>query len=700
MKKIIFVVLVMLFLCSNITAVYHKIAHFPTDNNPVGGELTGNNLVLVEEDKFSILNITNPSNPEIISQTNLNFLAQEILIQDSIAFIGGAGNICIYNLSDLENPQQLSTVSIYDYCVSLSINDNMLYASCCQDGIYLINISDLQNPSIEAHFEDFLCTTLIEVKWPILFVQLFDSGLAKLLNVENPNNIEVVGEIASLYEEFIINDDVLYINSEPNHINLFDISNPSEPIQLSSCEGVGCPLTLEGNILYTRENGIDAYQINENYELSFLGIYDIWEIVEGFEVLDGIAYEITRWKGLQILDFNDPIEERCVGSSELPIFPVDMNLFENSIYLNYEYNEMAGILDISDYENPVYQQFPNQDDQFDSFTLWNDVLFAKDWFNIYTFDLSNPVEPILLETFEGVSGSNKLITMDDMLIEFDYSIIKTYSIDNSIQITEIDSYNDIGYKTAFEANNGFIYYAIYQEGIKIIDIQNPSNIIHFPIDVFIGGLRIKDNILYVSSENEIILLDIADPYSVELITSIQPHEDSEFIAPVIIEGNDLIIADASWNEISIYDISNSTMPTLTHSYRGNREIRKMLLMEDYLLTGNNRSGFAVITLDGFLNSNENEIVPNFSKVNNYPNPFNPTTTIEFSIRNDSKVDLSIYNIKGQNIKTLLNCNLEKGNHSIIWDGSDNFGKSVSSGVYFYKLKTKDNQSANRMLLLK
>ena len=64
------------------------------------------------------------------------------------------------------------------------------------------------------------------------------------------------------------------------------------------------------------------------------------------------------------------------------------------------------------------------------------------------------------------------------------------------------------------------------------------------------------------------------------------------------------------------------------------------------------------------------------------------------------INLTVYNIKGQNVKTLIDCNLEKGDHSIIWDGTDNAGNSVSSGIYLYKLKSKENQQTNRMLLLK
>ena len=58
------------------------------------------------------------------------------------------------------------------------------------------------------------------------------------------------------------------------------------------------------------------------------------------------------------------------------------------------------------------------------------------------------------------------------------------------------------------------------------------------------------------------------------------------------------------------------------------------------------------------------------ELNNFPNPFNPTTTISFSILEESKVELSIYNIKGQKIKSLLSDQISAGEHSLVWDGTD------------------------------
>ena len=84
---------------------------------------------------------------------------------------------------------------------------------------------------------------------------------------------------------------------------------------------------------------------------------------------------------------------------------------------------------------------------------------------------------------------------------------------------------------------------------------------------------------------------------------------------------------------------------------------------------------------------------------NFPNPFNPTTAISFSIQENSLIDLSIFNIKGQKIKTLSHNEFTKGSHSIIWNGDDDFGNSVSSGVYLYKLLVNDKTEAMKKCLL-
>ncbi len=89
--------------------------------------------------------------------------------------------------------------------------------------------------------------------------------------------------------------------------------------------------------------------------------------------------------------------------------------------------------------------------------------------------------------------------------------------------------------------------------------------------------------------------------------------------------------------------------------------------------------------------------------NNYPNPFNPETYIQFNIPDDESnqsIQLKIYNTKGEIVRTLLNKPLNSGLHTILWNGKDNNNKTVSSGIYFYNLIIGEKNFSKKMIMIK
>jgi hypothetical protein len=85
---------------------------------------------------------------------------------------------------------------------------------------------------------------------------------------------------------------------------------------------------------------------------------------------------------------------------------------------------------------------------------------------------------------------------------------------------------------------------------------------------------------------------------------------------------------------------------------------------------------------------------------NYPNPFNPETTVKYYLPEKAEVTLKIFNITGQEIRTLVNNTLPAGEHWVSWNGINRLGNPVSSGVYLYQLKAGGQTQFRRMLLLK
>ena len=102
---------------------------------------------------------------------------------------------------------------------------------------------------------------------------------------------------------------------------------------------------------------------------------------------------------------------------------------------------------------------------------------------------------------------------------------------------------------------------------------------------------------------------------------------------------------------------------------------------------------------------ENEVIPNTNFIlSNYPNPFNPETTIKFTTEHTENTEIVIYNIKGQKVKTLecinrVNAKTTRSFYSISWDGTDYNNQPVSSGIYFYKLEVNNRKIATKKCLL-
>ena len=90
----------------------------------------------------------------------------------------------------------------------------------------------------------------------------------------------------------------------------------------------------------------------------------------------------------------------------------------------------------------------------------------------------------------------------------------------------------------------------------------------------------------------------------------------------------------------------------------------------------------------------------FTLSQNYPNPFNPSTTISFDLPKESNVEISVFNIKGQKVKTMMNDVLPAGNHSVVWNGKNNNNESVSSGIYFYRITAGDFTDTKKCIILK
>ena len=90
----------------------------------------------------------------------------------------------------------------------------------------------------------------------------------------------------------------------------------------------------------------------------------------------------------------------------------------------------------------------------------------------------------------------------------------------------------------------------------------------------------------------------------------------------------------------------------------------------------------------------------FRSHQNYPNPFNPVTTLRYDLPENSMVNIKVYDMLGREVRTLVNKVQDAGFKSIIWDATNDYGKSISAGIYLYQIQAGDFIQTEKMVLLK
>ena len=214
-----------------------------------------------------------------------------------------------------------------------------------------------------------------------------------------------------------------------------------------------------------------------------------------------------------------------------------------------------------------------------------------------------------------------------------------------------------------QAEYNYYVTAVYSDGESEPSNSELVNIVLAP----------PENLTYQVNGGNVVILEWDTPsgYETRNITGFRVYRDNEMIAEPVVG----FFADLD-------------VPAGLHYYYATT------LYGDYESDSSN-----IIEVE--ITSAGNDLLPMETSLGvNFPNPFNPRTTINFQLSTESEIELSIFNIKGEKVKTLIDGKLSANFHSIEWNGTDEYGKSVSSGIYFYKMKTARFVSTKKMILMK
>jgi len=416
----------------------------------------------------------------------------------------------------------------------------------------------------------------------------------------------------------------------------------------------------------------------------------------------------TEWSGISILENNGEgvftlIDSIFLYSCQTNVYADKFNDDEYPDIIGRHYENDTPYMAILENEQGVFSPYYYPIDlSIDFFTIgdvnsdsYSDVIIANNsyefWGIMYNdglgslslseyYDIGHPGDIVCGKLNED-DRDDIIVRSDSIHIFFSYdSGFETYSIlggGTDIEIADLDNDGDndiVGISNIFGGTGVYIYenignnefvahpslaFGFFSTSLKLIDLNND-----YLSDLVCAG---SDNGFYtIMNEGDLTFLN-------PVFTSIQYYnEGTRRICCADFDDNGYMDV-AMIRHIHISIPANLTI--VFNDGTGNFVLEPQVSVENYELG-----------------------ITNY-KLSNYPNPFNPTTTISFSITEESKIELSVYNIKGQKIKTLLSDQISAGEYSITWNGKDDSGKKVSSGIYLYKLYVNDKTEAVKKCLM-
>ncbi len=280
--------------------------------------------------------------------------------------------------------------------------------------------------------------------------------------------------------------------------------------------------------------------------------------------------------------------------------------------------------------------------------------------------------------------------------EANYDFLKFY-IDN----TETDSWSgEIGWSEVIYpvAAGNHTYKWTYSKDIS----QASGNDCAWLDDIRFPGMGILETALFYTSTSEIVFNNVLPEAVVTANFALRNLGNIAMQGFITTPGEFELSQNGSALPANFaYQIEAGQTATFTLTYAAGTTVTE--IHTNLQITTNDPLHSTVlipVNLNPVANEDNTEIPLVTALQKNYPNPFNPETTIRYSLSNNGPVKIQIYNIKGQLIRNLVNENKKAGYYTVIWNGKDEQGKSVSSGIYFYRMQSSKYSATQKMMLMK
>lgn len=594
--------------------------------------------------------------------------------------------------------------SFHDYV----IDGNWLYLSAYYDGILRYDITDLTVPKFVDSSMTGILVTQLEKKGDYLYALDEYNGILRYdISGESFGDFVDYLYVPLRAKAFSAHDSVVCITLTDNKIYLGDFNQIGSgvidsfdidftPLVTTMTDSLFLFLTNrkmqavnrfnynERNLFDIEYNGL-AGDLFYSDSLLYLTLPDFRNGVTLFDTKNGMDVS----QGLAHAGFNDYAlynNKLFTSSYDLPVEVFDLTDSSEVVFSNYIFGMFDSVSALDIAADSLFVAYPKfrevaiiEDANLDSYFLENSFYTGEDEIEDikYVSGKIRGVNLILLKRLNDIAvhyvndsgevkyGGQWLFADDFQTMVFKDTLLMTYQ-DNLVNFYTIDS-------------------SLFLSWFKTFSIKSD-----------ISTIALNGDYLYLFTNNAVEILDIND---IDFVFNYGSVASPIRVVDAVAYNDNLYAVGVDGFEI--IDVSNVISPIVDFGGKGGTEIQA----DNNIVAVSDGHSVMIYYIDG--NQNSNPVGGNDEDVNiqasisqNYPNPFNLETVISYKLPKDADVKLVVYNILGQNVKTLVDEYQDAGVYSVSWDGFSEGGTEVASGVYFYKITVGDISEIKKMVLLK
>lgn len=668
-----------------------------------------------------ILDISNPTSPEIVGEYLTDGLVVDIEIKGTLAYLL-TGKLEIFDIQDPINPVKLGEVNLFGGTMQVVVEDSLAFVTCIANLIYAVDVSNPGQPVIRdviaagGEFPNCLAAKgnyayVGNREWPFLII----------VDATDPDNLIWAAQlyIGASAESAVVRDTLLYLGIGGLVMKIYSISNPASPMQLGA---VSIPLpgssinaitvvdhyaylstpagifsvnvsspslpVLLGNIkrrngslqgglaiAYANGNALGAYDsglwivdVSQPDSLKDVSFFPTSDHAYKVVLRDDLAFIASGWSGLWIIDISQPEQPERIANLNTGGWTAHVVVSDNLAYIINPKIDLSDttyglrLVDISDIQHPYIVSYVRG--RFYSLALSDNLLF-----------LTSAVGDTALEILD-VSNSQNPQLIGVLHASYDPSYIAL--------------------------QDSFAYLATPANGLRIIDWHNPSS----PVEVYsfntsniysVVGIAVSDSFAYADRIDTFFVFNISNPYSPEVMGKFGRNYGSFSSEQILSADQDYVYWAQGY--LGVVDVSDPYAPREVELLFGQgSSIRGVAAKEGVVVAANAIFGIWIFQNNyvTFLEDPVPDIIPKqFELYQNFPNPFNPLTTIEFYSSVKERVIIEVFNMLGQKVQTLFEGTVKPGNHRVSL-----YSSSLPSGVYFYQLKAGGISLIKKMVLLR